>query len=1323
MLLRILLLLVLLGPARIAAGSPDAPRNVVLVVVDDMGWADLGCYGNRVHETPNIDAMARRGVRFTNAYANGPNCAPSRASLMTGLYSPRHGIYTVNASARGPAAQRALVPVANRTALDDSAVTLADVFRDAGYATGCYGKWHLGRDVGAHGFAQSRGAGHLGHPKSYFSPYRNPWLEDGPDGECLTDRLTDEAIAFVDEHAAAPFFLYLPYYAVHTPVQGKPELIEKYRAQAPDLPRRKAVYAAMIETVDRNVGRLLSALEERRLTERTIVVLVSDNGGHGRYASMGPLRGAKGELYEGGIRVPMIVSAPGVVPAARTDDTPVIGLDLFPTLLDLAGVPRPEDLDVDGTSLAPLLRETSPRPERPPLYWHFPCYLEAPRRSVDPWRTTPVGAIRDGRYKLLEFFEYGRRELYDVLADPAETTNLLARRPEIAERLHERLVAWRARTNAPVPVEPNPAYTGGRVPTGYVSDWGDRARTWIGREYWANRLQDWRIAGGRLECVEARNRFPLRTAFLLTRTTASDAGSFEMSVRTGAIDGDAPGFSGVLIGAGHESIDHRLTALVHHRPAADGGLLVVADADGLVEVRDNTRGSPGRSQWSIAGALAEGDVPVIATASPTGAERRGGAVDLRVFVRPEGDGYVLVASTADAESGEVLSRVVVRNLDAEQVDGGLALVSHRGPHFFEDWTIYGPKVRRHDDRAWGPVLATQYTLAGGTLKLTAQLGPLGDDDPPTASLETRDADGSWRKRAEATIVRDSWTAPFRIDGWDGAHDTPYRVVYDGHAYEGTVRREPVDDDTIVIGSLNCQKTYTGGLQWNHDAIWFPHGELVAALRHHDPDLLFFAGDQIYEGDLDPAQRTPEDAAILDYLSKWYRWCWSFESLTRDRPTVTIPDDHDVYHGNLWGAGGRRARRTETMTAQDSGGYRMSPRFVNMVHRTQTSHLPDPHDDTPIGEGYTVYATTMNYAGVSFAILGDRQFKSSPTVMVPDGNVVNGWFRNEDFDPAAEADVPGAVLLGERQLAMIEAWADDWSGDAWMKVVLSQTPFVNVATLPRDAASGSAIPSIPYLPPGAYPDDHRVAADADSNGWPQSGRDRAVRAFRRAFAVHLAGDQHLASLVQYGVDEFGDAGFAFCAPAIANTWPRRWQPPTPGERREPGAPRYTGDYRDGFGNRMTVYAAANPVQSGREPARLHDRMPGYGVVRLRRDTREMTFEAWPRGVVPWEPGAEQYPGWPRTVEQLDNGGARRRAHLPRIVVRGLERPVVQVVDEATGRLECSLRLAGAEWMPSVDGPGPYEVRVHCPDRDIGQVLSSVEPVTAADADRVLEVRFD
>jgi hypothetical protein len=880
-------------------------------------------------------------------------------------------------------------------------------------------------------------------------------------------------------------------------------------------------------------------------------------------------------------------------------------------------------------------------------------------------------------------------------------------------------------------------------PAAFESPWSAGVdRKWIGPDYWANRLADWRLESGRLECVEGRDRFPLRTLHLLTRSVRAEPGTLKLSVRTAPIEpapgGPFRGWSGFLIGAGGDHVDHRLTALVHHRPATDGGLLAVVDASGQVAFRDNSLSAATGTLWSIGGPIADGDVPILESTSEPRPERPwfgGGPVDLRLDVQPAGAAYRLHLSAWDAATGELFSEATLDGVSPQRIDGGLALVSHLGSpgsahgFWFEDWRVSGGKVEIQGDRAFGPVLCTQYTLGRDVLKLTAQMGPLGPSDSQTARLQVRGPGGEWGTVAASQLVPDSFTFHFRVEGWDGTRDHPYRILYDlavgeeratPYEYHGTVRREPSDKANFVIASFTGHKVYTGGLRWNHEGIWFPHTELVEAVRFHDPDLLFFSGDQIYEGDLDPAQSRPEDEAILDYLYKWYRWCWAFGGLTRGVPAVTIPDDHDVYHGNLWGAGGKRARAEEGMTAQDSGGYKMSPRFVNAVHRTQTGHLPDPWDPRPIGAGYTVYFTRLDYAGLSCAILADRQFKSSPTVMVPEGNVVNGWFQNPDFNPARQSDVPGAVLLGERQLDMLRDWSVDFADGVWMKVVLSQTPFANVATLPQNATSGAVIPSLPYLPESEYPRDQKLAADADSNGWPQSGRNRALREFRRGFAVHLAGDQHLGSLIEYGIDEWRDAGFAFAAPAIANTWPRRWWPAEPGGNRRPNDPPYCGNFRDGFGNLMTVYAVSNPVISGHEPANLYDRAPGYGIVRLDRRSRRITFECWPRWVDPSAPGATQYTGWPRTINQLNNHAYLPAGWLPTIDVSGVENFVIQVKDEATDEIEYALRTSGRTFHPMAFGQGPYTISIGEPETWRIKVVHGLVP--SLDQKQVIEIEW-
>ncbi len=450
--------ILLCATASPARGQDPEPRtNLVLILADDVGWKDLGCYGHPLHETPHLDRLAAEGVRSTDAYANAPNCAPSRAALMSGLYGPRTGIYTVGKSTRGKSENRRLIPTENRTVLADEVRTLAEVLGDAGYATAAIGKWHLGPDPTSQGFQLGIG-GSPGHPQSYTSPYGNPSIPDGPEGEYLTDRLASEAEKFVAAHAHEPFFLYLPFFTAHTPIQGRPDLVEYYEAARREAGSEHHVgYAAMIGALDEAVGRVLAALDEHGLRERTLVVFLSDNGGHARFTDMAPLRGSKGMLYEGGIRVPMIARWPGHIPAGQVSHVPQIALDLFPTFVEVAGARAPELLD--GVSLVELW--TAGRaPDREALFWHFPAYLQAYLPGQGDWRTTPAGAIRVGDYKLIEYFEDGRLELYDLRDDLGESRDLTALIPGKAAELHAELVRWRKATGAPVPSTPNPEYGG-----------------------------------------------------------------------------------------------------------------------------------------------------------------------------------------------------------------------------------------------------------------------------------------------------------------------------------------------------------------------------------------------------------------------------------------------------------------------------------------------------------------------------------------------------------------------------------------------------------------------------------------------------------------------------------------------------------------------------------------------------------------------------------------------------------------------------------------------------------------------------------------------
>ena len=852
-------------------------------------------------------------------------------------------------------------------------------------------------------------------------------------------------------------------------------------------------------------------------------------------------------------------------------------------------------------------------------------------------------------------------------------------------------------------------------------------RVWAGPEYYANRLLDWRVADGRLECLEGSKAKPMRTVHLLTRRLKETPGALAMRVRTGPID---PGgnaheetWTGFLLGAGGDHVDYRTSALCHHWPGEDGGIIAAVDGAGRAVIRDNsqTRGPRGPS----------GDFPLSAWPLIVAGDRKEAAapstdIDLVLTAEPRNGAYIVTLAAHDHATGLPLSTVKAKDIAPEHLSGNVALVSHssrkkQGPgYWFREWRVEGSKVEAVEDHAFGPVLTAQHTLSAGALKMTAQMGPLGRDDTREALLQVQRG-GAWETVAEGTFLEHSCTIPFRVEPWTAEADTPYRIAYalrTGHDntqtyyYTGVIQKPPDDRNEFVVAaftghniSAQGQPQYKG--RWNGNDFWFPHNDIVDAVGKHTPDFLFFSGDQVYERGLAGIIRSPADKAVLDYLYHWYRWCWAFRDLARDIPTVCIPDDHDVYHGNLWGAGGRKAVKREGMRAQDSGGYVMEPVFVNAVHATQTSHLPDPVDPAPIEQGITVYHTNIEYAGMSFAVLADRMWKSSATVMVPEGNVVNGWFLNIDFDTRNESDVPGAHLLGERQLAFLEHWANDWRNGCVMKVVLSQTIFANVATLPKDAVNDSVVPKMRQpSKPGEYMEGDEPAADADSNGWPQTGRNKALRAMRKGFAFHIAGDQHLGSFIQYGVEDWNDAPYALCVPAIANLWPRRWFPPEPGANRKPGTPKYTGEFLDGFGNKMTVHAVCNPEPSLHEPVALYDRAPGYGIVRLNRATRAITAEAWPRWVDPAAPGAKPYRGWPHTFSQFENYGRKAKAYLPELKISGAGNPVVQVVDEAAGEIVYTVRIVGTRFRPKVFAEGLYTVRVGDPDNPPLRVLAGL-----------------
>lgn len=457
--IRLIISLIVFALSGFSLGDEKRP-NIILFYADDLGWTDLGIQGSDYYESPRIDSLAKDGMTFSRAYAGAANCAPSRACLMTGLYPPRHGVYTVGNPDRGKPSLRKLISHPNKTVLDPKFPTLASTLKTAGYSTCVAGKWHLSKDPTRYGFDHNIGGCEWGHPKSYFSPYESPVLEDGPKGEHLPARLANEVSAWIETKKNKPFFVYFPFYSVHTPIQARDGLTEKFANKTPTEDHNDARYAAMIESMDDAVGTVLDTLDRLEISDNTIVIFTSDNGPMGSISSARPLRGSKGMFYEGGIREPLFIRWPGHIEPGSRSEVAIHQTDLYPTLAKAASAAPPELLD--GIDISPLWKGQSVKKRN--LYWHFPAYLQDyqnhPGARSAHFRTTPCSTIMQGDWKLIEYFEDGGIELYNLKADLSEKKNLAKSHADIAESLHAELIAWRKATKAPVPTRKNPKYQG-----------------------------------------------------------------------------------------------------------------------------------------------------------------------------------------------------------------------------------------------------------------------------------------------------------------------------------------------------------------------------------------------------------------------------------------------------------------------------------------------------------------------------------------------------------------------------------------------------------------------------------------------------------------------------------------------------------------------------------------------------------------------------------------------------------------------------------------------------------------------------------------------
>ncbi len=565
-----------------------------------------------------------------------------------------------------------------------------------------------------------------------------------------------------------------------------------------------------------------------------------------------------------------------------------------------------------------------------------------------------------------------------------------------------------------------------------------------------------------------------------------------------------------------------------------------------------------------------------------------------------------------------------------------------------------------------------YTHDRGVLKLSAQLYPLLPDEPRRVRLEF-ERDGQWQPVAEQPVHELGWSAHFRVEDWDNTKDVRYRLRHGDRAqFEGLIRKDPIDKEEIVVGSLSCNSSRTPG----------PRPRIIENLRHQDPDLLFFAGDQSYHH--------------TQHTFGWLEFGVQFRDVLKDRPVITIPDDHDVGQANIWGENGKKASNS----AGPDGGYFYPVKYVNMVQRCQTWHLPDPYDPTPIQRDIGVYYTNLRVGGIDFAILEDRKFKSGPKGKIPKMGPRPDHITNPKYDRKS-VDRPGLKLLGERQLKFLDAWGQDWTG-AQMKCVLSQTAFCGAVHL-----HGTP--------------DNRLLADLDCNGWPQTGRNQALKRIRRAWAPHICGDQHLAVVVKHGIDQAGDGPFGFTSPAIVNTIYGRWWHPEdeqPGPNPVANSPLpWTGDFQDGLGNRIRMLAYANP-ENRKDPQKRAD---GYGIVRFHKGKRTVTFECWPRFADVRNGDGAQFLGWPITVNMRDDDGRQPVGFLPELVIEGSKAPVVQVINQANQEILYTIRAPSQHFRPPVYAAGKYTIKVGH-DRPVDTTIEGLTPGSKDDG-RSLSIRLE
>jgi len=818
-------------------------------------------------------------------------------------------------------------------------------------------------------------------------------------------------------------------------------------------------------------------------------------------------------------------------------------------------------------------------------------------------------------------------------------------------------------------------------------------RLWPGPDFFASNFEDWQVKNGSLQCLTPAVN---RSVFFLTQEIEGQGGrfqaSFKVKVNLAPSRPRLRNYIGLRLGIKGRDRDYKQAAV------AVQGIDLGLTTDGLLFIGDLESVSSIETQETIKEAL-----------------KTGVLFKIELDVNP--GGYDLKLGLSEAQSGKLLDELEDASQETARVEGGLALVSSL-PEIkttsgglsvceFQQVELHGELLKTYPERHLGPVAFTLYSLSGRKLKLRAQLIPGSFPDRSRLALDIQ-AGGQWLRVASKKIEARNSGVLFSIKNWQPEQEVACRLsLLDENQKEtglppfyGRIFPEPVPAEDIKLAVL------TGASEAD-----YPYSGVVARLKKIDPGILFFGGNQVFGR---PAawwqEPVPVERLKPEYLRQWILFGWAFSELLKDRPAIIVPDARDYFQLKLWGDGGKIAAAEKSgnlIEGQDGGGFLLPADFVSLVLETQTSHLPESPGKELAGTGIKPYYCKLNYGGLSLAVLDDRMFKTPPASVLPAAQIRNGWPENPAFKAAKEARAKGASLHGQDQLDFLKKWAEDWSGQVEFKAVLSQSLWACLETIPAGTSGDEALFKSPLPPAGEYPSSDQPAADFNSGGWPKEARDEAVKILRKAFALHLAGSGGPPASLKYGLSKYEEAGYAFLPKTLMSSWPVRWFPPKPGLSRQ-ALPAATGDFTEAFGNRLTVKAVANPVaspdnQSWGNPS-------GFGLVRFKHDGT-IVFENWPAENPGQMKAADPLPGWPVVCSLLDNDGRRPAGYLPVLRFKGIDNPVVQVVEEASREIIYTLRIRGNEFRPPVFQAGNYTVRCGQPGTGNWKELKKISSLPA------------